>query len=109
MSHHKARNGRPVVECDDPVRDPETGAVRRCGRKTQGRRLDTFARTVMQPIKLGLFDLPDGWSVAPFPADYDHGKVRRNLLDGSPIPPLSWEVGIVGDLHTCPTCRRGQR
>lgn len=98
MTHHTTATGRPFIECDDPIR-ADDGTVTRCGRRTYGRR----DRLDPGP-KLSLFDLPQGWSVAPFPDDCDHGRTRTSLIDGCPIPPLSWEVGLVGDLHTCPRC-----
>lgn len=100
MSHHTTATGRPVVECDDPVRDPGADGFRRCGRRSTGRRdrLDDGPQ-------LGLFDLPQGWCVAPYPDDFDHGATRTSLLDGTPIPPVPRLAGISGDLHTCPGCR----
>lgn len=97
MTHHTTRTGRPYVECDDPA---SPGV--RCGRRSFGRR-DRFGEG-----ELGMWDLPSGWSVAPYPDGYDHGATRTSLLDGSPIPPISTEVGLFGDLHTCPTCRSRQ-
>ncbi|WP_460837352.1 hypothetical protein [Nocardioides marmoraquaticus] len=79
--------------------NPITGEVSRCGRRSTGRRdrLDHGPR-------LTLFDLPRGWSIAPYSDDFDHGLTRRNLIDGTPIPPVPALAGIVGSLHTCPSC-----
>lgn len=99
MTHHTAPSGRTYVECDAPV-----GPDVRCGRRTYGRR-DRFG----DGPELDLWDLPNGWSVAPYPDGYDHGATRTSLLDGSPIPPVTHEVGLFGDLHTCPVCNRRQR
>lgn len=101
MSHYRTDTGRSYVECDDPVANPVTFELSRCGRRTYGRR-DRFG----DGDELDLFDLPRGWSTAPYPDDFDHGVVRRSLMTGEPIPPIPTLVGIVGDLHTCPSCAR---
>jgi hypothetical protein len=94
--------GRPFVECDDVARDADgvpTSGVR-CARRSFGRR-DRFD----DGPELSLWDLPAGWSVAPFSDDFDHGVTRVSLLDGTPIPPIPHHVGLRGDLHTCPSHR----
>lgn len=104
MSHQQTTTGRPVVECDDPIADPD-GRIRRCGRRSTGRR-DRFG----SGSELDVWDLPRGWAVAPYPDGYDHGATRTSLLDGSPIPPIPALVDVTGDLHTCPSCaRRSER
>lgn len=85
MSHYVSASGRPVVACDD-LRDG-----RRCGNRSFGRRDRWDPRA---PLSIG--DLPRGWSVAPFPDDFDHGA-----RTGAPNL-----VGVKGDLHTCPDCCR---
>lgn len=102
MSHYVTSTGRPYAECDDPIRDPVTGELSRCGRRTFGIR-DRFESA---KAELDLFSLPRGWAVAPYPDDFDHGATRRSLLDGSALEPMPWLVGIVGDCHTCPACSR---
>ncbi len=107
MSHYTTKAGRPYVECDSAIRDiPANGALRRCGQRSYGVR-DRFG----DGPELGILDLLPGWSTAPYPDDFDHGATRTNLLDGSPIEP--WpelaDSGILGDLHTCPTCNRRRR
>lgn len=103
MTHHTTGAGRPYVECDEPVIVDTRGPVR-CGRRSYGRR-DRFD----DGPELSMWDLATGWSVAPYPDDYDHGATRTSLLDGSSLPPIPTEVGLFGDLHTCPTCRSRQR
>lgn len=103
MSYHRARpDAREHVECDHPIRG-EDGVVRRCGRRTRGQRNTWHG----DPADVrDLFDLPRGWSTAPYSDDFDHGATRRSLLDGAEIKPLPWLVGITGTLHDCPACRR---
>lgn len=102
MSHHVTAAGGHYVECDEPVRGAD-GALSRCGRRS---------RTAPGPLTFWATDercdLARGWSVAPYPDDFDHGATRTNLLDGSPIPPIPTLVGIRGDLHTCPACDRAR-
>ena len=102
MSHHATGTGRAYVECDEVARDHQgvPTSSSRCGRRSYGRlgRLDSTTQ-------VGLFDLPRGWSVAPYPDDFDHGLTRTSLLDGSPIPPIAHHLGLRGDLHTCPAHR----
>lgn len=102
MSHYQTPTGRHFVECDDAIADPVTGVLRRCGRRSYGQR-ERFGTG-----ELDLFDLPRGWSVAPYSDDFDHGVTRQRWFGGALVvtPPIPTLVGIVGDLHTCPSCNR---
>lgn len=108
MSHRVSATGHPFAECDEPIRDAAgipvtsaTGGVTLCQRRTFGAK-ERFGDVG----QLDIFDLPRGWSVVPYPDDFDHGATRISILDGTPIKPLPWLAGIHGDLHTCPGCRR---
>ena len=105
MSHHVTSSGRPYVECDELT--DASGVPLRCGRQTFGRR-DSLPHHD-DDRRLNLFDLPDGWSVAPYSPDFDHGATRKSLLDGRDLPPFPHLVGVKGDLHTCPACNRRRR
>ncbi len=92
MSHGTSTTGRRFVECDHVI----DGA--RCGRRTFGR------RDAEPGDELHLFDLPNGWAVAPYPDDFDHGQKWLDFQTGEATPRTTALTGILGDLHTCPSC-----